>query len=92
MKKALSLVLALALCLCLGAAAFAAGSTVTIINGMDGSVYAEYQVADGEDFVFTISCAAPCDMGPIAPGEAGSGVTSTDGRITYSNITLGVPN
>lgn len=93
MKKILSIALVAALCLCLSAAAFAAGSySVTIINGMDGSVYDTYEVADGEDLVFTISCSAPCDMGPIAAGDAGSGVTTTVGEITYSNVTLGGPN
>lgn len=93
MKKILSIALVAALCLCLSAAAFAAGThAVTIINGMDGSVYDTYEVADGEDLVFTISCAAPADMGPVAAGEAGSGVTTTVGTITYSNITLGGPN
>ncbi len=93
MKKILSFALVLAMCLCLSAGALAAGSySVTIINGMDGSVYDTYEVADGEDLVFTISCSAPCDMGPIADGDAGSGVTTTDGVITYSNITLGGPN
>ena len=93
MKKILSIALVAALCLCLSVAAFAAGTySVTIINGMDGSVYDTYEVADGEDLVFTISCSAPCDMGPIADGDAGSGVTTTVGTITYSNITLGGPN
>ncbi len=93
MKKTLSLVLALALALCLCVPALAAGSyTVTIINGMDGSVAETFTVADGEDLVFTISCSAPCDMGPVADGEEGSGVTTTDGVITYSNITTGGPN
>ena len=93
MKKSLSLVLAIVFALCLFVPAMAAGSyTVTLINGMDGSVYDTYEVADGEDFVFTISCSAPCDMGPIAAGDAGSGVTTTDGVIAYSNITLGGPN
>ena len=93
MKKLISLALVLALCLCLSAAVFAAGDhTVTIINGMDGSVAETFTVADGEDLVFTISCSAPCDMGPIAAGEAGAGVTTTDGTITYSNVTLGGPH
>ena len=93
MKKILSIALAAALCLCLSVAVFAAGTySVTIINGMDGSVYDTYEVADGEDLVFTISCSAPCDMGPIAAGDAGSGVTTTVGTITYSNVTLGGPN
>ncbi len=68
------------------------GYTVTLINGMDGSEYATYEVVAGEDFVFTISCAPPCDMGPTADGEEGSGVTTTSGTITYSNITTGGPN
>ena len=93
MKKVLSLAIALCMVLCLSVTALAAGPyTVTIINGMDGSVYDTYTVADGEDLVFTISCAAPCDMGPVADGEAGSGVTTTVGSIAYSNITLGGPN
>ncbi len=93
MRKSLSLALTLALVLCLCGSALAAGShSVTIINGMDGSVYDTYTVADGDDLVFTISCSAPCDMGPIAAGDAGSGVTTTDGKITYSNVTLGGPN
>ena len=93
MKKILSLALALSLCLCLAAGAFAAGGfSVTVINGMDGSVFDTWTVADGEDLVFTISCSPPCDMGPVADGEAGSGVTATDGVITYSDITLGGPN
>ena len=93
MKKTLSFVLALVFALCLCVPALAAGShSVTIINGMDGSVYDTYTVADGEDLVFTISCSAPCDMGPIAAGDAGSGVTATDGKITYSNVTLGGPH
>lgn len=93
MKKALSLAIALAMVLCLAVTAFAAGPyTVTIINGMDGSVYDTYTVADGEDFVFTISCSAPADMGPTADGEEGSGVVTTVGTIAYSNITTGGPN
>ncbi|MCD7769188.1 MAG: hypothetical protein LUH36_03600 [Oscillospiraceae bacterium] len=93
MKKLLALTLALALCLCLGVTAMAADSyTVTIINGMDGTVHETYEVAAGEDFVFSISCAAPCDMGPTADGEEGSGVTTTGGEIAYSNITTGGPN
>ena len=31
-------------------------------------------------------------MGPIAAGDEGSGVTTTDGDITYSNVTLGGPH
>ncbi len=93
MKKVLSIALALVMVLCLSVSAFAAGShTVTIINGMDGSVYDTYSVADGEDFVFTISCSPPADMGPVADGEAGSGVVTTVGSIAYSSITLGGPN
>lgn len=93
MKKVISLAITLAMVLCLSVAAFAAGPySVTIINGMDGSVYDTYEVADGEDLVFTISCAAPCDMGPIAAGDEGSGVTATEGKIVYSNVTLGGPN
>ena len=105
MKKALSLLVALvmlmALCACSvnvnvttdGAAAEAADAyTVTLINGMDGSVYGEYEVAAGEDFVFSISCAAPCDMGPYADGEIGSGVSATCGTVAYSNVTTGGPN
>ena len=65
---------------------------VTLVNGMDGSEYETYEVKAGEDFVFTISCAAPCDMGPTADGEEGSGVTTTSGVISYSNITTGGPN
>ncbi len=68
------------------------GYTVTLINGMDGSEYETYTVAAGEDFVFTISCAPPCDMGAPADGEEGSGVTTTSGKIAYSNITTGGPN
>ena len=93
MKKILAIALAVAMVLCLGVSALAADTyTVTLINGMDGSVHATYEVAAGEDFVFSISCAAPCDMGPIAEGDAGSGVTTTVGTITYSNITTGGPN
>ena len=93
MKKTLAIALALALALCMSAAAFAADThAVTIINGMDGSVYDTYEVTDGEDLVFTISCSPPADMGPVADGEDGSGVTTTVGTITYSNITLGGPN
>lgn len=51
-----------------------------------------YELTAGEDLVFTISCSAPSDMGPIADGEEGSGVTTTSGTITYSNVTLGGPN
>lgn len=51
-----------------------------------------YELPAGEDLVFTISCAAPADMGPPAEGEEGAGVTTTSGTITYSNITLGGPN
>ena len=93
MKRIFSIALALALCLCLSSAVFAAGEfTVTVINGMDGSVYDTFQVAEGEDFIFNISGSPPCDMGPIAEGDAGSGVTTTGGVITYSNVTLGGPN
>ncbi len=93
MKKILAIALVAVMVLCLGVSAMAAGTyTVTLINGMDGSVHATYEVAAGEDFVFTISCAAPCDMGPIAEGEAGSGVTTTVGSIVYSNVTTGGPN
>ncbi len=107
MKKILTIALAalmlLALCACSVSinvngssaeptAAAADGYAVTLINGMDGSVYDTYTVAAGEDFVFTISCAAPADMGPVADGEEGSGVTTTSGTITYSNITTGGPN
>ena len=93
MKKVLSVMIVLAVVLCFSVTAMAAGPyTVTVINGMDGSVYAEWQAEDGEDLVFTISCSAPCDMGPIAEGEEGSGVTTTAGTISYSNITLGGPN
>ena len=93
MRKFLALTLALVFALCLGVPALAADAyTVTLINGMDGSVHATYQVAAGEDFIFTISCAAPADMGPVAAGEAGSGVTTTVGTIAYSNITTGGPN
>ena len=93
MKKILAIALVAVMVLCLGVSAMAAGTyTVTLINGMDGSVHATYQVAAGEDFVFTISCAAPADMGPVAEGEAGSGVTTTVGTIAYSNITTGGPN
>ena len=31
-------------------------------------------------------------MGPTADGEEGSGVTTTSGTISYSNITTGGPN
>ena len=93
MKKILAIALVAVMVLCLGVSAMAAGTyTVTLINGMDGSVHATYEVAAGEDFVFSISCAAPADMGPVAEGEAGSGVTTTVGTITYSNITTGGPN
>ena len=106
MKKMLTAALAalmlLGLCACsvtidvqpAGPAAPAASDSyaVTLINGMDGSVYETYEIAAGEDFVFTISCAAPCDMGPTADGEEGSGVTTTSGVISYSNITTGGPN
>lgn len=93
MKKILAIALVAIMVLCLGVSAMAAGTyTVTLINGMDGSVHATYEVAAGEDFVFSISCAAPADMGPVAEGEAGSGVTTTVGTITYSNITTGGPN
>lgn len=65
---------------------------VTLVNGMDGSTYETYEVVAGEDFVFTISCDPPCDMGPTADGEEGSGVATTAGTIAYSNITTGGPN
>lgn len=65
---------------------------VTLVNGMDGSTYETYEVVAGEDFVFTISCDPPADMGPTADGEEGSGVTTTAGTIAYSNITTGGPN
>lgn len=93
MKKLLSLMLALAVVLSLGAVAFAADTyAVELVNGMDGSVVDTVEVAAGEDLVFTISCSAPADMGPTAPGEDGAGVTTTSGTIAYSNITTGGPN
>ncbi len=93
MRKFLAMTLAIVFALCLCVPAMAADTyTVTLINGMDGSVHATYEVAAGEDFVFSISCAAPADMGPVADGEAGSGVTTTVGTIVYSNITTGGPN
>ena len=93
MKKILAMALVVVMVLCLGVSAMAAGTyTVTIINGMDGSVHATYEVAAGEDFVFSISCAAPADMGAPAAGEDGAGVTTTVGTIAYSNITTGGPN
>ena len=93
MKKVLSLSLALLLALCLCVPVLAAGThTVTVINGMDGSVYDTFTVGDGEDFVFNLAGSPPCDMGPIAPGDEGSGVTATVGTVTYSKVTLGGPN
>lgn len=105
MKKLLTLTLAalmvLALCACSvtidiqtdeAPAASADSYVVTLINGMDGSVYETYEIAAGEDFVFSISCAAPCDMGPYADGEIGSGVTTSCGTVSYSNVTTGGPN
>ena len=93
MKKILAIALVVVMVLCLGVSAMAAGTyTVTLINGMDGSVHATYEVAAGEDFVFSISCAAPADMGAPAAGETGAGVTTTVGTIAYSNITTGGPN
>ena len=94
MKKLLALILALTLVLSLGAAALAApgGYTVEIVNGMDGSVAETFTVAPGEDLVFSISCAAPADMGPTAPGEEGAGVTATSGTVAYSNVTTGGPH
>ncbi len=67
----------------------AKGGDITVTFAHSGETVA---LAAGEDLVFTISCAAPADMGPIADGEAGSGVTTTSGSITYSNVTLGGPN
>lgn len=93
MKKLLALTMIAVFALCLCVPAMAAGTyTVTVINGMDGSVAETFEVADGEDLVFTISCAAPCDMGPTADGEEGAGVETTSGTIAYSNITTGGPN
>lgn len=93
MKKILAIALVVVMALCLCVPAMAAGTyTITLINGMDGSVHATYEVAAGEDFVFSISCAAPADMGAPAAGEAGAGVTTTVGTIAYSNITTGGPN
>lgn len=93
MRKFLAMTLAIVFALCLCVPAMAADTyTVTLINGMDGSVHATYEVAAGEDFVFTISCAAPADMGAPAAGEEGAGVTTTAGTIAYSNITTGGPN
>ena len=93
MKKILSISLAVLMLLCLSVTALAAGPyTVTVINGMDGSVYDTFEVAEGEDFVFTLQGSPPCDMGPIAEGDEGSGVTADGGKITYSNVVLGGPN
>ena len=66
--------------------------TVTIINGMDGSVAETVELKKGDDLVIKISCAAPADMGPVAEGEEGAGVTTTSGKVSYSDITTGGPN
>ncbi len=93
MKKLIALTLALVMCLSLGVGAMAADTyNITVINGAEGTVYAAYAVSAGEDFVMTISCDAPADMGAPADGEEGAGVTTTGGEITYSNITTGGPN
>ena len=87
MKKILAIALVAVMVLCLGVSAMAAGTyTVTLINGMDGSVHATYEVAAGEDFVFPISCAAPADMGPVAEGEEGAGVTTTGAGLTTTGV------
>lgn len=105
MKKTLALCLAalmlLALCACTvsvnietdapaaAAAAPAEAKDSYLITFAHGETY---ELPAGEDLVFSISCAAPTDMGPPADGEEGAGVTTTSGVISYSNITLGGPN
>ena len=100
MKKILAVCLAalmlLALCACTvninietDAPAAAEAKDSYLITFAHGETY---ELPAGEDLVFSISCAAPADMGPPAEGEEGAGVTTTSGTITYSNITLGGPN
>ena len=102
MKKTLALCLAalmlLALCACtvsvnietdVPAAPAAEAKDSYLITFAHGETY---ELPAGEDLVFSISCAAPADMGPPADGEEGAGVTTTSGVISYSNITLGGPN
>ena len=45
----------------------------------------------GEPFEFFFQCDAPGDMGEIAEGEEGSGITVSSGNVSYSHVSLGGP-
>ena len=45
----------------------------------------------GQPFEFFFQCDAPGDMGPIAEGEEGSGITVSSGKVEYSHVTHGGP-
>lgn len=59
--------------------------TVTFSDGQT------FEATVGEDFVFFFQCDAPGDMGEPQAGEAGAGITASDGTVTYSNVGLGGP-
>jgi len=45
----------------------------------------------GQPFEFFFQCDAPGDMGPIAEGQEGSGITVSSGEVEFSNVSLGGP-
>ena len=45
----------------------------------------------GEPFEFFFQCDPPGDLGEIADGEEGAGITVSSGKVAYSNVSLGGP-
>ena len=89
MKKLLAVLVSVTMIFAMAANVFAAPAgeevTVTFSTGETATAIV------GEPFEFFFQCDAPGDMGEIAEGEEGSGITVSSGTVAYSNVTLGGP-
>ena len=89
MKKLLTVLVSVAMIMTMVLAVYAApaGEEVNVTFSTGETAKAII----GEPFEFFFQCDAPGDMGEIAEGEEGSGITVSSGKVSYSNVSLGGP-
>jgi len=89
MKKLLAILISTVMVLSMAAAVSAAPE-----NGEVQVTFSTGETATatvGEPFEFFFQCDAPGDMGEIAEGEEGSGISVSSGNVAYSHVSLGGP-